>query len=114
MCAYGGVLVVLIFIMYLIRSVIKYSTFTAQIVLEEGMVLTVEPGVYFNPTSLQLAHDNTNVTSFLNWTTIDRFRNLGGVRIEDTLLVTSQGMARHHLIEAQQLMLGRACVGCAC
>jgi len=57
--------------------------------LGQGMVLTVEPGIYFHKFLFEGA---TPVQKrFLNMTKIEKFYKFGGVRIEDDLLVTSNG-----------------------
>ena len=61
-------------------------------VLEEGMVITVEPGVYFNDYSLDRAYKDPALSKFLVKDAIDRFRGFGGVRIEDDVIVTRDGV----------------------
>lgn len=61
-------------------------------VLEEGMVLTIEPGLYFIDATLNPALKNPETTRFFNQEMLQRFRNFGGVRIEDDIVVTSDGM----------------------
>lgn len=51
-------------------------------VLEEGMVITVEPGCYFNPFLLEPAMDNEAVKGFLVADRIRACMGFGGVRIE--------------------------------
>lgn len=61
-------------------------------VLEEGMVLTIEPGLYFIDATLNPALENPETARFFNQEMLQRFRNSGGVRIEDDIVVMSDGM----------------------
>ena len=54
--------------------------------LLEGMVLTIEPGLYFIETKLEKAKKEP-FNSFINWDLLDKFRTFGGVRIEDNVVI---------------------------
>jgi len=71
-------------------------------VLEEGMVLTVEPGLYFIPSLLEKLRTDA-AGSFVNWDLVDQLKPWGGVRIEDNILVTATG-ARNLTREAFALL----------
>lgn len=55
------------------------------------MVVTVEPGIYFNEVSLSMGYNSTTQGPHLNKEVIDQYMNVGGVRIEDTILITEDG-----------------------
>ncbi|KAK2529933.1 hypothetical protein Q9233_006318 [Columba guinea] len=60
--------------------------------LEQGMVLTVEPGIYFIDHLLDQALRDPAQSCFINNDVLQRFRGFGGVRIEDDIAVTASGM----------------------
>jgi len=60
--------------------------------LEEGMIITVEPGVYFQEAILLPAFEDPNKAKFLNIEKIKSFFGFGGVRIEDDVVVTKDGI----------------------
>jgi len=59
--------------------------------LEENMVITVEPGCYFIDFAIDEALQNPETQNFLVKEKIDEYRGFGGVRLEDDVLVTSEG-----------------------
>mmetsp|Transcript_4301 Transcript_4301/g.4743 ORF Transcript_4301/g.4743 Transcript_4301/m.4743 type:complete len:562 (-) Transcript_4301:266-1951(-) len=63
---------------------------TARI-LKEGMVLTVEPGCYFIDMLLDIAMMNPEQSKFFVQHRLKDFRGIGGIRLEDGVLVTKNG-----------------------
>jgi len=61
-------------------------------VLEEGMVITVEPGIYFIEATLVPALKNPIHSKFLVAEKIQKFLNFGGIRLEDDVIVTKDGI----------------------
>ena len=59
--------------------------------LQEGFVITDEPGCYFIPALIDKWKAEKTCTDFLNFDAIDSFKDFGGIRLEDDILITSDG-----------------------
>ncbi|MCQ2266532.1 MAG: M24 family metallopeptidase, partial [Bacteroidaceae bacterium] len=59
--------------------------------LEVGHVVTDEPGIYFIPDLIDLWQREGINKDFLCFDHINEFRDFGGVRIEDDVLITPDG-----------------------
>jgi len=59
-------------------------------VLQEGFVVTVEPGIYFIDQLLDGARADTR-GSKINWSRVASLRRFGGIRIEDNVAITDSG-----------------------
>jgi len=59
--------------------------------LEPGFVLTVEPGIYFIPALIDRWREERAHSDFINYDRLAQFVTFGGIRIEDDVLVTSDG-----------------------
>lgn len=59
--------------------------------LEADFLMTVEPGLYFVPALLDSKERRERYRDAVAWDTLDSWRSVGGVRIEDNVLVTSDG-----------------------
>ena len=56
--------------------------------LEPGVVVTVEPGVYLID-SLLAAAQATPKRALIDWAVVDELRPFGGIRIEDNVVTTA-------------------------
>lgn len=71
--------------------------------LEAGMVVTIEPGIYFVPAVLEPALEDESKKVFLNTEKIQSLLTFGGVRIEDNIVVTENGHENlTHIVKERQ------------
>ncbi len=59
--------------------------------LEPGFVLTNEPGIYFIPELIDLWKKENKFTEFINYAKLEEYRDFGGIRLEDDILITESG-----------------------
>lgn len=59
--------------------------------LQEGFVFTIEPGCYFIPKLIDQWKAENKFTEFLNYDKLETYKDFGGIRIEDDILVTANG-----------------------
>ena len=59
--------------------------------LQEGFVVTDEPGIYFIPHLIDLWRAEGHCAEFLNFDLLDTYKDFGGIRIEDDVLITADG-----------------------
>lgn len=59
--------------------------------LEPGFVITVEPGIYFIPHLIDQWKSEGKHEAFINYDALDAYRDFGGIRIEDNILITEDG-----------------------
>ena len=59
--------------------------------LEEGFVVTDEPGIYFIPALIDEWKAKKHCAEFLNFDKLETYKDFGGIRIEDDVLITKDG-----------------------
>ena len=59
--------------------------------LEEGFVVTDEPGIYFIPALIDDWKSSGHCAEFLNFDLLETYKDFGGIRIEDDVLITKDG-----------------------
>ena len=59
--------------------------------LEEGFVVTDEPGIYFIPALIDDWKSSGHCKEFLNFDMLETYKDFGGIRIEDDILITNDG-----------------------
>ena len=59
--------------------------------LKTGIVLTVEPGCYFIPALIDQWKAENKHSEFINYDVVETYKDFGGIRIEDDILVTKNG-----------------------
>ena len=64
------------------------SNLRQDLVLRPGYIVTIEPGLYFIPALLNDPARREKFHADVNWPRAETHLNLGGVRIEDNILVT--------------------------
>ena len=59
--------------------------------MQEGFVMTDEPGIYFIPALIDDWRARQHNAEFINFDKVDEYRDFGGIRLEDDLLITADG-----------------------
>jgi Xaa-Pro aminopeptidase len=59
--------------------------------LQPGFVFTVEPGIYFIPELIDMWKTEDKFSQYINYSKVEEYRDFGGIRIEDDVMVTEEG-----------------------
>lgn len=59
--------------------------------LKPGYVLTNEPGIYFIPELIDIWKLENKFEEFIDYKKVEEYRNFGGIRLEDDILITKDG-----------------------
>ena len=59
--------------------------------LQKGFVVTDEPGIYFIPALIDDWKASGHCKEFINFDKLETYKDFGGIRIEDDLLITEDG-----------------------
>ena len=59
--------------------------------IQEGWVMTDEPGIYFIPALIDDWKSRGHNAEFINFDLVEQYRDFGGIRLEDDLLITADG-----------------------
>ncbi len=59
--------------------------------LQEGFVVTDEPGIYFIPALIDDWRAKGHCAEWLNFDMLETYKDFGGIRIEDDILITADG-----------------------
>ncbi|MEM6772280.1 MAG: M24 family metallopeptidase, partial [Bacteroidota bacterium] len=59
--------------------------------LRAGFALTVEPGIYFIPALIDRWRADGTCAEFINFSALEAYRDFGGIRLEDNVVVTEGG-----------------------
>ncbi len=59
--------------------------------LEKGFVITTEPGCYFIPALIDKWKSENKFTEFINYEKVETYKDFGGIRIEDDVLIIENG-----------------------
>lgn len=59
--------------------------------MQEGWVMTDEPGIYFIPDLIDDWRSRGHNADFINFDKVETYKDFGGIRIEDDILITKDG-----------------------
>ena len=61
--------------------------------LKPGMVLTIEPGIYFIPTLIDLWKNENKFREYINYERLETYKDFGGIRNEENFIITEDSYA---------------------
>jgi Xaa-Pro aminopeptidase len=59
--------------------------------LKPSFVMTIEPGIYFIPALIDKWKAENKHEKFIDFNRVEEYRDFGGIRIEDDIVVTEDG-----------------------
>ncbi|MFC1760254.1 aminopeptidase P family protein [Candidatus Neomarinimicrobiota bacterium] len=59
--------------------------------LVSGMVLTIEPGIYFIPSLINMWKSEQRLNEFINYEKLEKYKKFGGIRNEENFIITTDG-----------------------
>jgi Xaa-Pro aminopeptidase len=59
--------------------------------LVSGMVLTIEPGIYFIPSLINIWKNEKRLIDFINFEKVEEYLEFGGIRNEENFVITEDG-----------------------
>lgn len=69
----------------------KKHNLRSALTLEPGMALTIEPGIYFIEAHFNNKETRKKYQDLINWKVADSYYSVGGIRIEDNIIITKTG-----------------------
>ena len=82
--------------------------------LQEGWVMTDEPGIYFIPALIDEWRAKGINKDFLNFDKLETYKDFGGIRLEDDILVTKEGcrflgdkLIPYHINDVEEFLASR-------